>query len=348
MAVLLGFHPDFEDHEPGPDHPESPHRLTAVRRGIEAAHLGEAVIEFAPRYATHAEIGRVHNPGYAEALEEKCLQGGGYLDPDTEVSPGSFAAARRAAGAGLEAIERLDRNEAAAAFLAVRPPGHHAYDAHSMGFCLFNNLAITASELISRGDRVLIVDWDAHHGNGTQNCFYTEPNVLFISLHQYPFYPGTGSLDEVGEAEGRGCTINVPLPAGTAGDAYRLAFDELVVPAAEAFSPSWLLVSAGFDAHRSDPLCDLGLSSGDFADLARSVSLLVAPGRRIFFLEGGYNLSALAASAGATVAALVGEDFRPEPATTGAKANAFGSSRSDRPAQIIAEARAIHERSRSL
>jgi acetoin utilization deacetylase AcuC-like enzyme len=216
-----------------------------------------------------------------------------------------------------------------------------------MGFCLFNNVAVTAAALLARGDRVLILDWDAHHGNGTQNAFYDEPDVLYVSLHQHPFYPGTGAVDEVGESRGLGATINVPLPAGTAGDAYRLAIDELVVPAAEAFSPNWLLVSAGFDAHRADPLTDLELSSGDFGDLARRASLLVAPGRRIFFLEGGYNLTALAASVGATVAALVGVDYRPEPITTSDRASVFGSSPHDQPAHVIAAARAIHERSRT-
>lgn len=343
MAVLLGSHDVFVEHDPGAGHPESPDRLSAALRGIAEAGLADAVSRFVPRPATRDELGRVHDLAYLGALEEWCLSGGGELDPDTSVSSASYDAAIRAAGAGLDAIERLDRGEADAAFLAVRPPGHHARASSAMGFCLLNNLAVTAAALVARGERVLIVDWDAHHGNGTQAAFYDSPEVLYVSLHQYPFYPGTGALDETGRGAGEGLTINVPLPAGTAGDAYRLAVDDLIVPAAEVFSPTWLLVSAGFDAHRADPLTDLALSAGDFADLTERIVRLAPPGRRILFLEGGYDLDALAASVGASVGALLGERVAREPATSGGISPALAS-RAD---EIVKAARTLHERHRT-
>lgn len=339
MPVLLGFHPACLAHEPGTGHPERPSRLEAILAGVARAGLGDEVTQFAPAAASRATLGRVHEMGYLHHLEETSFVGG-QLDPDTFVGAGSYEAALRAAGAGLEAVERLDRGEGSSAFLAIRPPGHHARPAAAMGFCLCGNLAVTAAALVARGERVLVLDWDAHHGNGTQEVFYAEPGVLFVSLHEHPAYPGTGAVTETGVGPGRGATINIPFPSGTAGDAYRLAFEEVIVPAAERFSPSWLLVSAGFDAHRADPITDLGLTAGDFADLTRRAMLLAPPGRRIFFLEGGYDLDALATSAGATVAALAGVDHRSEPVSTGwvGRADEAG------PAAAVAAAGALHER----
>ncbi len=311
MSILLATQVADDLHDPGPDHPERPERVRAVLSGIDDAGVADDMIAFRPRRATRDEVTRVHHPDYLARLEWRGAHGEA-LDPDTPVGPGSYEAALRAAGAGLEAVERLDAGEALDAFLAVRPPGHHALSRVGMGFCLLNNIAITASALVARGERVLILDWDAHHGNGTQAAFYDEPEVLFVSLHQYPAYPGTGALEEVGEGAGAGTTINLPFPAGTSGDAYRRAFDEVIVPAAEEFGASWLLVSAGFDAHRADPITDLGLSAGDFSDLTARVLHLGHPGRRIFFLEGGYDLEALAMSAGACVAALAGVRYLPE------------------------------------
>jgi len=186
-----------------------------------------------------------------------------------------------------------------------------------MGFCIINNVAVAAAALADEGERVLIVDWDAHHGNGTQDIFYADDRVVYVSMHQYPMYPGTGRLDEVGTGRGRGATVNLPFPAGATGDAYVAAVDEIIEPLAEQFGPTWVFASAGFDAHRADPLTDMGLSAGDFADLTERVMRLVPAGRRIAFLEGGYDLDALATSAGACVAALAGESWRPEASTSG-------------------------------
>ena len=340
MSVLLGYDEVLHRHDPGRSHPERPERLDAVLEGIALAGVAEDTVPFSPRPATTAELRRVHTAAHIASIEALAGAGGGSIDPDTAVSSGSYEEALCAAGAGLDAVERLRGGAASAAFCVVRPPGHHASANRASGFCLFNNLAVTASALLEVGERVLVLDWDAHHGNGTQELYYEEPELLFVSLHQFPFYPGSGSVEENGAGQGRGTTINIPLPAGTAGDAYRLAFDEVVVPAAEAFSPTWVLVSCGFDAHRDDPLTDLGLSAGDFADLTRRVVHLAHPGRRVLFLEGGYDLQALALSSGATVAALVGSDFRPERETSGflGDPNAPGS-----PRAVIESARELTE-----
>ncbi|MFN0091988.1 MAG: histone deacetylase family protein [Acidimicrobiales bacterium] len=306
MAVLFATHEAYLDHATGAGHPERPDRLLAAARGARAATLAGAVSLVAPRPATREELARVHPPAFVDAIERFCLAGGGNLDPDTVASPESWEAACLAAGAGLDAIERLDRGEASAAFCAVRPPGHHAASRRAMGFCLFNNVAVAAAALAERGERVLVVDIDAHHGNGTQDVFYEDPRVAYVSFHQHPWYPGTGAAGERGAGAGEGLTLNVPLPAGATGDVYLAGFDQLVAPLAERFQPTWLVLSAGFDAHRDDPLCDLDLSAGDFAALTRRLAALAPPGRRLVLLEGGYDLLALERSVEACLAALAG------------------------------------------
>ncbi|MBH99244.1 MAG: hypothetical protein CL467_01420 [Acidimicrobiaceae bacterium] len=305
----------FLSHEAGSRHPEQPARLSAVWEGLAAADIGDALVRVEPRPAEVEELLVVHPSSHLSRLEMIDAAGGGRVDPDTVMGPDSWEAARLAAGAGLVAIDALKKGVADFAFCAVRPPGHHAMPERSMGFCLLNNVAVAAAALANAGQKVVIVDLDAHHGNGTQDAFYGDDRVLFVSCHQWPLYPGTGAADEVGTGAGIGTTVNLPVPPGTAGDDYRYAMDSLVVPVVENFKPDWLLISAGFDAHRADPLTDLGLTSGDYADLMGSLANLVSTGRVIAFLEGGYDLAALSDSVGASVAALLGVDHRPEAAS---------------------------------
>jgi len=317
VTILLATHPAYELHDTGSGHPERPTRLRAVAAGVAASALEEDLVEFAPQPAPAPAIERVHPGRYLAELQDFTESGGGYLDADTAASEASFDAALVAAGAGLEAIDRLEAGEAEAVFCAVRPPGHHATAERPMGFCLVNNVAVAAAELADRGERVLVVDVDAHHGNGTQDIFYHDPRVLYVSLHQFPLYPGTGALNEIGEGAGRGFTINFPLPHGTTGDVFRAALDDVVVPVCDRWMPTWLLVSAGYDAHRRDPITGLSLAAGDYADLTRVLSRLVPTGRQIWFLEGGYDLDGLASSVAATLSALAGGTVRPEPSTAG-------------------------------
>jgi len=299
-------------------HPERPARIGAAMQGVHDLRLGSDLVVLPTRSAALSDLVRVHTTEYLDHLRRFCAAGFGQLDADTYATPESWDAALMAAGAGTVAIDALRERGEGVAFVAARPPGHHALADQSMGFCLINNIAVAAARLVSAGERVLIVDWDVHHGNGTQAMFWNDPNVLYVSTHQWPCYPGTGRATEVGGSEGRGTTLNVPLPPGATGDVMRHVFDELVGPSVEEFGPSWVLVSAGFDAHRADPLADLALSTGDFAQLAIEVAgYAPAPGRTVYFLEGGYDLGALRASVAATLGALVGSDQPTEAPTSG-------------------------------
>jgi len=318
MAVLYSTHPRFLDHSAGRGHPESPARLRAVQLGIQQAGLVEALTPVVPVAAVDAELERIHPEAYRRALQSFCDAGGGQLDGDTAVVPESWEAALLAAGAGLEVIRRLEAGEGDAGFCAVRPPGHHALASQAMGFCLFNNVAVAAAQLRSQGERVVIVDYDAHHGNGTQDLFWDDPDVFYVSMHEWPQYPGTGGIREVGAGSGTGTTLNLPFPSYTTGDVYRRAVDEVVLPVLADWKPTWLLISAGFDAHRADPITDLGLTSGDYADLTMALAPLAPPGRRLLFLEGGYDLDALVQCTGSVLSALVDDGaYRPEGATSG-------------------------------
>jgi acetoin utilization deacetylase AcuC-like enzyme len=320
VVLLVASDPVFARHDTGRGHPERSERLGAVDAGIARCGLHEAVVPLAVRDATMEELLRVHTASYLETLEERSRHGPGFLDADTPISTGSWDAARKAAGTGVAAIEALDRGAADAAFLALRPPGHHARPGQGMGFCLLNNVAVAAAALAARGERVLVVDYDAHHGNGTQEAFYDDPRVLYVSFHEWPLYPGTGRHDETGRGAGLGATCNVPLPAGATGDVYLRGLDEVVAPLVERHDPQWVLISAGFDAHRADPLTGLGLSAGDFAAVTRRVAAWAHPGRLVAFLEGGYDLAAVRDSVAASLPELVGSAAAPiegEGATNG-------------------------------
>ena len=318
MSLLYATHQRFLEHDTGTGHPERPARLEAVERGIDAAGLRDALVPVEPVVASDADIARIHPETYTAALAEFCDAGGGHLDGDTHVGTESWVAATLAAGAGLEVIRRLDAGEGSVGFCAVRPPGHHALASRAMGFCLLNNVAVAAASLAARGERVAIVDYDAHHGNGTQELFWSDPRVFYASMHEWPTFPGTGRLDDVGAGDGVGTTLNLPFPAGTTGDVYRAGLDDVLMPTLEAWGPTWLLISAGFDAHYRDPLTDLGLTAGDYADLTCTLSRLVPGGRRLLFLEGGYDLEALSHCTGSVLSALIDDGaYRPEGTSSG-------------------------------
>ncbi|RMF85011.1 MAG: histone deacetylase [Nitrospirae bacterium] len=294
-AVGWVYSERFLDHDTG-DHPESPERLRAIARAVAAADL--PLVRVRPRPATWAELERVHDRGYVAAVEDACLAGRSHLDPDTAICPDSFAVALLAAGAGIVAVERAFGDGPRRSFCCVRPPGHHAERARAMGFCLFNNVAVAAAHALEALGvaRVAIVDWDVHHGNGTQHSFEAEPRVLYASLHQYPYYPGTGAASEGGRGPGAGTTVNCPLPAGSGDAAYRAAFETRILPALEAFRPQLILLSAGFDAHEADPLAAQRVTRDGFRWMGRRLVAAAeasAGGRLISFLEGGYNTAAL-------------------------------------------------------
>lgn len=316
--MLFATHAAYLDHLAGPRHPERPERLDAVLTGAQRAGIADALVPLEPEPATREDLERVHPAAYLDRIVGICSMGGGRLDPDTYASRGSWNAAVLAAGAGLTAVRALQEGRGDAAFCAVRPPGHHASSAESMGFCFVNNVAVVAASLAAAGERVLVFDYDAHHGNGTHDIFYDDPRVLFVSVHQWPLYPGTGRHDEVGADEGRGCTMNIPVPPGTTGDVYLRAFDELVAPLADGFQPTWVIVSAGFDAHRDDPITELGLAAGDYGPLTRRVLSLVPKGRRLVMLEGGYDLDALSNGSATVLREMAGVTGTPfEPTTAG-------------------------------
>jgi acetoin utilization deacetylase AcuC-like enzyme len=298
-------------------HPERPERLTAALAGVGDLHLGDDLVIASSYSATRAELVRVHDGEYLDTLGVFCYEGGGALDADTYATYDSWSIAQLAAGAGLSVIEEMSRRRDAVGFIAVRPPGHHALRDHAMGFCLLNNVAIVAAALRARGERVAIIDWDVHHGNGTQAMFWNDPNVLFVSIHQWPLYPGSGGAREIGGTDALGLTVNIPLPPGATGDVLIRGFDEVAAPIIDDFAPTWVLVSAGYDAHRADPMANLEFSSGDFARIAARVADVTAPGRLALFLEGGYNLEALRDSVAATLSTLLGGEYVSEHSTNG-------------------------------
>ena len=304
MKVLYSTHPAFRKHDAGRHHPERPERLRAVHEGVASSELEVWTVE--PPEADEDLLSLAHTPAYISHVRQVTAAGGGRFDPDTAAVAESWEAARRAAGAGPHAARLLQDESDCVALLAVRPPGHHALADRAMGFCLFNNAAITAHYLRKQGARVAIVDWDVHHGNGTDAEFVADPEVFYVSAHQWPYYPGTGALDEVGSGPGKGYTINAAWPAGAGGDVYRRLFTEMVTPRLQKFAPDWLLVSCGFDAHHLDPLAELRLTSADYHFMATQLLQICPPNRILVFLEGGYHLDAIARSTRSTLLGLAG------------------------------------------
>jgi acetoin utilization deacetylase AcuC-like enzyme len=288
----------FRCHDPGP-HPERPARYDAVCEAVDGSAGEVAAAPIAPIEA----LARVHDGAYLEAMERYCAAGGGRLDLDTIVNGCSFEAALRASGAAMAAVDAVLAGEVGSAFTCGRPPGHHAEPATPMGFCIVNHVAVAAAHARASGvERVAILDWDAHHGNGTQAMFWTDPSVLYVSLHQYPFYPGTGAASERGEGDGAGATVNAPLRAGSSQGEFLATFRDVALHALRDFDPGLLLVSAGFDAHASDPLCQLGLQADAFATMTRELRGIGAG--PVMVLEGGYDLTALRDSVAAVLTAL--------------------------------------------
>jgi len=260
----------------------------------------------------------VHTKQHVSHIQEVAKKGGGWLDADTVMSPDSYDVALYAAGGVIVAVEAVMEGKITSAFALVRPPGHHATPRRAMGFCLFNNIAIAAEHALAKYklERVLIIDFDVHHGNGTQEIFYARPEVMYLSTHQYPFYPGTGGIEETGRGAGKGTTVNIPLPAGCGDSEYLQVFEQVIAPAAKRFKPQLVLVSAGYDAHWSDELALMQLSISGFGEIARVIRGItdeLCEGRVVFALEGGYQLSALAASIKATLDILLGNTSIDDP-----------------------------------
>ena len=310
MTTAIVHHPIFREHDTGPGHPETPSRYQVVMdalRGDEA--LWSSLVEVQAREAPRGDIQAAHSPQLYKQVERVVSSGLGYLDADTIVSMRSLDAARHAAGAPCQAIDLIMQGDVENAFVPVRPPGHHATEERAMGFCLFNNVAVAAryaQQHYPQIDRVAIIDWDVHHGNGTQGIFYDDPSVYFFSSHQYPWYPGTGTRGEKGTGRGLGYTLNLPLRAATPAAEQKRMFEAALEEMSVNFSPDLIIISAGFDSHAGDPLGQLLLKDQDFVELTRAVKQWAASsceGRLVSCLEGGYNLETL----GETVRAHVEE-----------------------------------------
>jgi len=302
--MTLGFiyHLDFLKHDTGVGHAERPDRLSHLMKYLLQSPVWNQLHHMLPTPAGVDWVSKVHPEPYIKMIEQRCRAGETVLDSgDTHVSKESYDVALLAAGAALNAVDAVLTGATQRVFCAVRPPGHHAETASVMGFCLFNNVAIAARYAQQKHgvERVAILDWDVHHGNGTQQIFYEDPTVFYVSLHQYPYYPGTGAMDETGTGKGKGFTLNCPMEAGSREREYSEAFRERILPALNKFEPELLILSAGFDAHKDDPLANIELTEHSFAEMTKltmEISNRHCGGRIVSVLEGGYNLNALAKS----------------------------------------------------
>ncbi len=311
MSVGLVYHPIYLEHDTGM-HCETALRLTTTMLLLKSSGTIDKLVEIQPQAAAKEQIARVHAFSYIDAVESFANRGGGCLDDgDTVASPASYEAAIYAAGGVIAAVDAVMSNKATYAFALVRPPGHHAIHGTAMGFCIFNNIAIAARDAIAKHnlERVLIVDFDVHHGNGTQDAFYSESSVLYFSTHQYPFYPGSGAVGETGSGEGEGYTVNVPMPGGCGDAEHMHAFEEVLVPVAKRYKPQLILVSAGYDAHWADSISSMQVTTTGYAKMAailKSLADELCGSKLVFALEGGYNVEALAESVDATINVLLG------------------------------------------
>jgi acetoin utilization deacetylase AcuC-like enzyme len=310
MKVGFVYHPVYLEHDTG-QHPENANRLKAIMRYLERTGPWQQLEAITATVAAVPAIALVHDREYIAQIQELAEKGGGKLDADTVVSAGSYKAARYAAGGAINAVEAVMEGQMNGVFALVRPPGHHALARRGMGFCLFNNIAIAARYALQKYglERIAIIDFDVHHGNGTQDAFYDDPKVLYVSTHQSGHFPGTGKVDETGGGAAVGTNINIPLPAGCDDCEYEMVFREIVVPAVRRYKPQLIMVSAGYDAHWADGLATMQVSIGGFAKIAGIIKDLadeVCDGRTVLCLEGGYNLTVLSAAVRATFEALLG------------------------------------------
>jgi acetoin utilization deacetylase AcuC-like enzyme len=317
MKAGLVYDPIYLEHDTG-EHVENPRRLVEAMSYLKETGIKEKLTCLPARPASLEELEVIHTPEYISYVKSKAEKGGGWLDPDTVMSPKSYEAALYATGGVLAAVEAVMKGEVDNAFALVRPPGHHAIRDRAMGFCIFNNVAIAAKFALSKFslNHILIADFDVHHGNGTQDAFYADPQVLYFSTHQYPFYPGTGWMDETGTGEGEGSTVNFPMAAGWGDEEYLRAFNEVLVPVGRRFQPQLILVSAGFDAHWADQLAMMHVSITGFAQMAmilKELAIELCQGRLVFTLEGGYNLQVVASSIKAIFDVLLGNSEIDDP-----------------------------------
>ncbi len=343
-TTAVYYDPIFLEHDTGFGHPERPERLTAILAGLREHKLIESLDMRDPKPAAVPDIELVHPRGYIEGVKRMAESGGGYLDMDTSLSPKTYDAALKAAGAGLEAVDGIFRGEFDNAFCLVRPPGHHAEPSKGMGFCIFNNIAIACRYAMRNYDveRVMILDWDAHHGNGVQDTFYDDPRLLYVSFHQYPHYPGSGGSSEVGRGEGTGYTVNFPFPAGTGEEVFLAAMEQVVLPIARTYQPQMVAIAAGYDAHYADPLCSLRLSALSYFKIGALLTELAAEhagGKLLATLEGGYGLAGISAAVSNTLCAFLDREAVVDDAAAGP-----GEARMERGMAIVEETGLNHSR----